>query len=123
MRMLVIDDEEAILFALREYFTPMGYEVQCARGVEDAEALLEADGYAVMLLDLRLSGIGGSEGLHIARRVRERDPAMRVVILTAYSSPEAEAEAHRVGVDAFLHKPQPLRELSAIVRRLTVSGR
>lgn len=118
MQMLVIDDEESILFAIREYFPPLGYQVQCASGVEKAEALLHEAGYTVALVDLRLCGTGENQGLHIARRLRERDPATRIVILTAYGSPEAEAEARRIGVDAFLHKPQPLRELAEIIWRV-----
>ena len=39
-RILLVDDEQAILFAMRDYFTAYGYEVDCSREVEEAEALL-----------------------------------------------------------------------------------
>lgn len=118
MRMLVVDDEGPILFALRDFFTSLGHEVDCARTTDEADELIEAERYAVVLLDLRLGAGDGSDGLEVARRVRRRDRSTRIIILTAYGSPEAEAEARRAGVDRFLHKPQRLREVATIVQQL-----
>jgi DNA-binding response OmpR family regulator len=118
-RMLVVDDEEPILFAIREYFEPLGYAVDCARELEEAEALLSHIHYGLLIADLRLSGIQSNEGLELIRFVRDRSPWTRVVVLTGYGSPEIEREALGRGVDAFLHKPRPLAELAAIVSSLS----
>jgi len=120
-RLLLIDDEEPILFALREYFTAYGYEVDCAREMEEAEALLANVPYAAVIADLRLTGSHGAEGLEIIGYVRERCPWTRIILLTAYGSPEVEAEARRRGVDSFLHKPKPLPEVAQIVYALVGS--
>ena len=120
-RLLLIDDEEPILFALREYFTAYGYDVDCAREMEEAEALLANVPYAGVIADLRLTGSHGAEGLEIIGYVRERCPWTRIIILTAYGSPEVEAEARRRGVDSFLHKPKPLPEVAQIVYALVGS--
>ena len=58
-RMLVVDDEEPILFAMREYFSTCGYEVDCARELEEAEALISNVQYALVIADMRLTGIQG----------------------------------------------------------------
>jgi DNA-binding NtrC family response regulator len=119
MRILVVDDEEPILFAIRDYFEPLGWQVDCAQELEEAEALLSHIRYTLLIADLRLSGIHSNEGLELIRFVRERSPWTRVIVLTGYGSVEIETEAVGRGVDAFLQKPQPLAALAEIATRLT----
>jgi ActR/RegA family two-component response regulator len=114
-RMLVIDDEEPILFAAREYFEALGFLVDCATELEEAEALLSHVVYAIVIADLRLTGIYGTEGLALVRHVRERCPKTRILLLTAYGSAAVEEEARRLGVDGFLQKPKPLPDVAQIV--------
>ena len=121
-RLLVVDDEEAILSAIREYFKPLGYDVDCARELEEAEALLAHIRYALVIADVRLTGVHGNEGLELIRFIRERSPWTRIIVLTGYGSTEIEMEAIGRGVDAFLQKPQPLAELAAIAANLTGQG-
>jgi DNA-binding response OmpR family regulator len=121
-RLLVVDDEESILSAIRDYFEPRGYEVDCARELEEAEALLSHIRYALMIADLRLTGVQGNEGLELIRFARERSPWTRTIVLTGYGSTEIEMEAIGRGVDAFLQKPQPLAALAAIAASLTGQG-
>ena len=113
--MLVVDDEKTITFAIQNYFTRRGYRVDCAQELEEAEALMANVPYDVVIADLRLTGVHGSEGLEIVRSVRERYPKTRVILLTAYGSPEIEAAAVRYGVHSFLQKPKPLAELAQVV--------
>ncbi|HWM94462.1 MAG TPA: response regulator [Thermoanaerobaculia bacterium] len=121
-RLLIVDDEDAILAAIRDYFEPRGYDVDCARELEEAEALLSHIRYALMIADLRLTGVHGNEGLELVRFARERSPWTRTIVLTGYGSTEIEMEAIGRGVDAFLQKPQPLSELAAIAANLTGRG-
>jgi DNA-binding NtrC family response regulator len=114
-KVLVVDDESAILFALSEYFSARGCEVALADGLDEAMARLEEPGYVAVIADLRLSGSGSTEGLDIVERVHLHHPSTRVVILTAFGSPEIEREAYRRGADAVLHKPVPLAELARAV--------
>ncbi|HSN68043.1 MAG TPA: response regulator [Thermoanaerobaculia bacterium] len=113
--MLVVDDEKTITFAIQNYFVRRGYRVDCAQELEEAEALMANGHYDVVIADLRLTGVHGSEGLEIVRSVRERYPKTRVILLTAYGSPEIEAAAIRYGVHSFLQKPKPLAELAQVV--------
>ena len=114
-RMLIVDDEEPILMAMQEYFRTFGYEVDCARELEEAEALLTKVCYSLVIADLRLTGIYGVEGLELVAYIRQRCPNTRMILLTAYGTPEIETEARRLGVDAVLYKPKPLPELAQIV--------
>jgi DNA-binding NtrC family response regulator len=117
-KILIVDDEASILFAMREYFTPRGYHVECARGVAEAEARLGSGPYAVLIADLRLTGGDHAEGFEIVDRVRARHPTTRVIMLTAYGSSAIEQEARRRGVDVFLEKPQLLPKVERIVAEL-----
>jgi DNA-binding response OmpR family regulator len=117
-RILIVDDEEPILFAMREYFAAKGWTVDCARETQEADALLSENEYGVAILDLRLSGTPGAEGLDLIESVRARSPQTRIILLTAYGSREIEAEALRRGADAFLHKPKPLSEVARIASGL-----
>jgi ActR/RegA family two-component response regulator len=86
--------------------------------VELAQAVLERRRHAALIADLRLSTAGRSEGLALIAHARAASPDTQIVLLTAYGSAEIEQEARRLGVGAFLHKPQPLAQIASIVRGL-----
>lgn len=115
MPLLVVDDEEAILFALRRYFGARGFAVDTASEREEAEALLATGRYAAALIDLRLTGVDGSEGLDLLSFVQHNCPDTRTILLTAYGSEELSLEARERGVDAILSKPQPLPRVAEVV--------
>jgi len=116
-RLLVVDDEEPIRYAVREYFAARGYAVDCAQELEEAEALLNTRAYDVVIADLRLTGIHGAEGLELVDFVRERGNA-KVILLTAYGTSEIQRAAYARGAHVFLHKPTPLSTIAEIVASL-----
>ena len=117
-RLLVVDDEESILFALWDYLVRSGYEVDRARNRQEAERLLDGPPYALAIVDLRLGVQEPHGGLHVLRRVRERSPRARTILLTAYGSPEMESELSAEGAGLLLSKPQPLARIAEEVSRL-----
>jgi len=120
-RLLVVDDEEAICFSMSEYFSLHGYKVDTAREMEEAEKLLNAAEYKVVIQDLRLSLTSQTDGLDMIRTIKEHNPHARIVILTAYGTAEVEDEARRRGADAFLRKPKPLSQVAQVVQGLIES--
>ena len=114
-KLLVVDDEESILFAMSEYFKLCGCEVDTASELEEAEALIAHTNYSAVIADLRLTGSYGTEGLQIISEVRQHCPRTRIILLTAYGSHEIDAEARMRGVDVILRKPKPLAEIAQIV--------
>ena len=116
LRILVADDEEGVLFALREYLGCCGWEVDTARTAPEAQSLLASRGYSAIITDLRFSGPTGTEGLAIVEAARTHHPGAPVVVMTGYGTPDVEAEARRLGVDAFVPKPVPLWELARLVQ-------
>ena len=122
LRILVADDEEGVLFALKEYLGCCGWEVDAVLNPTEAQRLLETRGYAAVITDLRFSGPTGNEGLAIVRAARAYNPDAPVVVMTGYGSPDAEREARRLGVDAFVPKPVPLWELARLVQGWATAG-
>ena len=117
-RVLIVEDEASISFAVSDYLTLCGCTVDCARDAEEAVSLLRQHAYVVVVADLRLGASGDEEGLEVIRHVRAHHPSTRTVLLTAYGFPAIELEARRRGVDTVLLKPQPLSEIARIVQDL-----
>lgn len=122
-KLLVVDDEESICFSMSEYFSQHGFKVDTAREMDEAEGLIKESEYKVIIQDLRLGAERHPDGIAIIKMVHQRNPDTRIVVLTSYGSPEAEAEARNAGADAFLRKPKPLSQVAQVVQGLIESPR
>jgi two-component system response regulator (stage 0 sporulation protein F) len=122
-KILIVDDLKEIVMTMSRYFAIHGYEVDCASEREEAEALICANSYSVVITDLHLTPVRSNEGLEIVRLLHHEAPETRVIMLTAYDNEEVEKEADRYGISAFLRKPVSLPLLRQAVqeslRRLT----
>jgi len=114
-RILMVEDEAAILLAVSDYLSHLGYEVDGVSDIDCAREKLAEHEYAAVISDLRLTGSDANEGLQLATEIRARESNTGVILLTAYGSAELEQAAREQGVVAFLHKPKPLGELAQIV--------
>ena len=117
-RVLIVDDDEAILAGLEEFLASLGHEVDCAREAAEAHALITHVAYALVISDLRLTRCHGAEGFEILRFVRESHPQTALILLTAHSSSAVVEEARRRGADAILAKPASLQRLAAVMRQV-----
>ena len=115
-RLLFVDNEETILFAVQDYFVPQGYEVDVAMDVENARALLTDRAYYGVVIDLSLGPGKETLGLELVRRVRERHHDTAVILFTAYSTPEVEREVRGRGA-VLLEKPLPLPAIEMAIDR------
>ena len=120
-RLLVVDDEESICFSMSEYFSLHGFRVDTASEWEEAEKLIEATEYRVVIQDLRLTTTRNPDGLNIIKLIRDHNSQTKIVVLTAYGSSEMEDEARRCGADAFLRKPKPLSQVAQVIQGLLES--
>jgi DNA-binding response OmpR family regulator len=119
-RLLVVDADSALRDTYAEHFSRSGFDVHCAATVAQAASLLERLPFDAMIADLR-HGDGGTPSGIAGCLEGPRPP--RVVVLTAYGEPEWAAEAARLGVDAFLHKPVSLVWLEQLLRTQLEDGR
>lgn len=114
MKILVVDDESAILETLQILFRGEGYEVTVADSGPKALAALEDEKPDLVLTDVRMPGAGGLDVLSAARRV---DPEMPVILMTAQASLQTAVRAVNEGAYYYLQKPFANDELLAICRR------
>ena len=112
-RLLIVEDEIATVFAMREFFTYTGYQVDCATSVHEAVALLDRNPYAVVITDLHLTPHRCGEGMTVLTSARTRNPHALIVMLTAYASEGSQREASNGGVNLYQTKPVGLAELAA----------
>jgi len=101
-RILVVDDEKAILVALRGLFTKEGYEVDTASSGEEAVKKIEGGRFHVIVTDLSMDGISG---MQVLERGRATDPDLAVVMITAHGSEKAAVQAMKLGATDYLPKP------------------
>jgi DNA-binding response OmpR family regulator len=113
VRVLLVEDEPDLAFTVRTRLELTGMDVATVGSGEDALELVARDRPDVLVLDLRLPGI---DGLEVLRQVKETDPALPVVILSAHSSIGRLQLAARMGSAAYLVKPVDLRELERTLR-------
>ena len=119
MRILIVEDDVALSEALRFTLSQAGYAVdQVANGL-DADAALRSDGFGLLILDL---GLPKLDGMEVLRRLRKRNTALPVLILSAREQPEEKVTGLDLGADDYLVKPFSLSELQARVRALLRRG-
>ena len=100
--LLIIDDNETIREGLAHVARRMGHTVHAAASGRDGLALLEKHGADFVITDLKMDGM---DGVEVVRRVREHDPDLPAMIVTAFGTVETAVEAMKLGAFDFLQKP------------------
>lgn len=114
IQVLLVDDEQEYVENLSERMALDGIDSNVAFTAEDGLEALERDPPDVMVLDLRMPGMGGMELLN---RVRTDHPDTQVIILTGHGGKAAEQEARDRGAFAYLEKPVDYGGLKAVINR------
>jgi len=110
---LIIDDEAAIRESLETLLAIEGYNVETARNAEDGLAMLAASPRDLVLLDFALPD---RNGLEVLDEIRQRDPELPVIMITAYGTVENAVKAIQAGATNFIQKPWDNEKLLADVR-------
>jgi DNA-binding NtrC family response regulator len=117
-RLLVADDQPDILEAVRMLARSDGFDVRSATSPAAVLALCDAEDFDVCLLDLNYARdtTSGIEGMDLLARLRDVDPTLPVVVMTAWGSIEGAIEAVRRGARDYLQKPWDNARLLATLR-------
>jgi DNA-binding NtrC family response regulator len=117
-RILIADDQPDVLAALRLLLKAKGYQRETAASPAAILAAFALHDYDLLLMDLNYARdtTSGQEGLDVLRQLMARDPALPVVVMTAWGSVELAVEAMRHGARDFVQKPWDNARLLAIVR-------
>ena len=113
-RVLVTDDEREILVSCRKILERAGYEVSTAADGGEALKLLKANRYNLFFVDLMMPGRSGMEIVSLARAL---DPAMMIIMFTAYATLDTAVEAIKRGAFDYLAKPFTAEQLKLAAAR------
>ncbi|HEY7962381.1 MAG TPA: response regulator transcription factor [Solirubrobacteraceae bacterium] len=114
LRILVVDDEEALRETLTRSFAREGHTVEAVAGGEEALARAEGEHYDVILLDVALGA--GPSGYDVCRTLRERRNIVPIIMLTALDTEADAVQGLEAGADDYVTKPFGLAELRSRVR-------
>lgn len=112
-RILIIDDESMIRESLETLLSLEGFEAASAIDGDQGLRKLEEGVYDLVLLDLALPG---QSGLEVLRTIRERQPQLPVIMITAYGTVQNVVDAIRAGANNFTQKPWDNEKLLADIR-------
>jgi DNA-binding response OmpR family regulator len=115
MRLLMVEDDAALVAAVRQGLGAQGFAVDAAGSAEDAHGLLGANPYDLLVLDL---GLPGADGLEFLGSLRRRGNPVPVLILTARDPIADRVTGLNAGADDYLPKPFAFPELLARIRAL-----
>lgn len=101
-RILIVDDDRQMVRTLCDILRLRGWETTGVHSGEEALDAVRCEAYATVLMDVKMSGMNGVEALAAMKKLR---PALRVVLMTAYTANDLLAEATRQGALKILAKP------------------
>ena len=112
-RVLVVDDDAGVAFALSRFLGGQGFFVKLASSAERGLQLIAQETFDLIVLDLRLPGMTGEEAL---ARLHRTHPEIPVIVATAHGGPETEVATRRAGAYAHVLKPFVSAQLLDLVK-------
>src|SRR5690242_5654000 len=117
-RVLLVDDDPSVLFALKEVVRGRGWEPLQARS--GAEALVLLDRADAIVTDFSMPEM---DGMELLRTIRDRDETLPVILVTAHGSERLAVRAIRAGAYEYVAKPVDVDEVGVVIERALESRR
>jgi two-component system, response regulator, stage 0 sporulation protein F len=118
-RLLLVDDDPAVLDVLSEYFVGQGYKVSVASNGEAALSGVRVHRPDLVLLDIRMDGL---DGVEVLRRLRRLDATLPVVMVTANEDVTLARETLTLGAFDYVAKPFDFSHLDTVVSAAVLHG-
>ncbi len=120
IKLLIVDDEPAVRFGMRDFLSSHGYEVDEAETCQAAEECVRAARPDVAVCDYKLPD---GNALDLLPRLKAIDPEIPIIVLTAHGTIDLAVRAIKEGAEQFLTKPVELPALLVIIERLVEQQR
>ncbi|MBU0544002.1 MAG: sigma-54 dependent transcriptional regulator [Proteobacteria bacterium] len=117
-RILVVDDELIMRESLSGWLQRDGHEVETAESGEDALDKIKEVRFDILLVDIKMAGMSG---LDVLKRVKDDDPDVAIVMITAFGSIPTAIEAIKNGAFDYLLKPFDPHELGVLIEKIQES--
>lgn len=112
--LLIVDDEQSYRQLLSLVFQGDGHDIRTASNGREALEMLDQSPADIIISDVKMPDM---DGIEMLRAVRETQPDLGVVLMTAFASVETAREAFKLGADDFIQKPFDVEELKLIVKK------
>jgi len=119
-KLLLVDDEEDVLYSFRRIFDSPEVELSTASSGEEALVRIPRIKPDLVIMDIRM---GGMNGLETLRAIREADPKLLVILMTAYGTTRMAIEAMKLGAYDYLLKPFDVPKLKELVHKALRAAR
>ncbi len=119
-KLLLIDDEEDVRYSFQRIFDSPEIELTTASSGEEGLKVIPKFKPDLVLMDIRM---GGMTGLETLRRIRQSDPKLLVILMTAYGTTQTAIEAMKLGAYDYLLKPFDVPKLKEIVANALKAAR
>ena len=119
-RLLIAEDEDTLSYFLRQSLEDAmpPFTVEVVDGGKKALKRVLTDDFDLMIVDLRLPDM---DGLALVKAVRQFDPFMKVILMTAYGSPDTEREVTKLGIQGYVTKPFVVDDMKQMISRIVGS--
>ncbi len=108
---LVVDDEDMILSALKDILNNFGYLVFCAKSGEEALKIIYKEDVHLFFLDLNLRGMSG---IDLCEKIRKEDPKAFICAMTGFPSSYSLTKCREAGFDDYFTKPIEIKKIMSI---------
>jgi DNA-binding NtrC family response regulator len=115
LNLLIVDDDRAVREACREVARTLGFSAVVAESAEHAYRLVESHAIDVVLLDLKLPGVGGMEALN---KIKQRRRDAEVIVVTGCGTVQSAVQAMKNGAYDYVTKPFSMDELRVLLERV-----
>lgn len=113
-KLLLVDDETGIRNLLNRVLSKEGYDLREAENGDEAIALAKEDEPDLVLCDIKMPG---KDGIQVLEELKQINPDIEVIMLTAYSTVESAVQAMKLGAVDYIKKPFDVDELKVIIRK------
>jgi len=120
LRVMVVDDELIVRESLRGWLEKFGFAVETADDAREALEKLEREGFDLLFVDIKMPGM---DGIELLKLVKEEQPDVMVVMITAHGSIESAIDAMKAGASDYLMKPFDPEDLDLLTQKLAQTKR
>ncbi len=111
-KILLVDDEEEFLEIMSERLAARGMDVRTSNFPDEAFQLIETENFDAVVMDFQMPEMDGMEAL---KAIKEKKPALQIILLTGYATAEKTDEAKKMGASDLLEKPA---DIDLLIQRI-----
>jgi CheY-like chemotaxis protein len=119
-RILVVDDEDVVLFSFKKVLGGPGIAVDTALSFKEAWRLIQLKSYKAIITDLRLSGVELKEGLEVVKEARRIQTECKIIVITGYGESDTREKVFKLGAEIYLEKPVAPEKIKELLQSMGV---